>query len=264
MAVHDIAKIEEKIDRAAAGAVAISDTVGGVAFSNMSELLEFSKLMAIAGTAVPKHLRGNPGACLAVCVQALEWRFSPFSVANQSYEVNDRISYQAMLIHAVIEARAPLRNRLRFKFEGEGDEMRCVVTGHLKNEAEPVEYRSPPVGKITPKNSPLWRSDTPQQLSYFSARAWARRYCPDVILGVFAKDELEDSEIGADNARDITPRPDVGKRLTGSKNKRGFDAAHVERQTSSETAEQPTADAPAETVAATETTSTEGAVHGQQ
>ncbi len=231
MAVHDIAKIEEKIDRVAAGAVAISDTVGGVAFSNMSELLEFSKLMSISGTAIPKHLRGNPGACLAVCVQALEWRFSPFSVANQSYEVNDRIAYQSMLIHAVIEARAPLKNRLRPRYEGEGPTLRCVIVGHMKGELEPLEYKSPPIGQIKVKNSPLWTQDPEQQLFYYSSRAWARRHCPDILLGVFAKDELEESEIGPDNARDITPKPDIAARLKGPKQPRGFNAEHVEAHT---------------------------------
>jgi hypothetical protein len=46
--------------------------------------MEFSKLLSLSGTAMPKHLRGNPGGCLAVVIQALEWRMSPISVANQS------------------------------------------------------------------------------------------------------------------------------------------------------------------------------------
>src|SRR5262245_32102388 len=99
----DLTKIEEKLDKTVAGAVAVSDQVGGVLFQNMAEVMEFAKLLSLAGTAVPKHLRGNPGGCLAVTIQALEWRMSPVAVANKSYEVNDRIAFEAQLIHAVVE-----------------------------------------------------------------------------------------------------------------------------------------------------------------
>src|SRR5690348_10091498 len=92
MAVQDLERIENKIDRTIAGAVTVSDSVGGIMFQNMSEVLEFAKLMSVADVAVPKHLRGNPGACLSIVTQALEWRMSPFSVANKSYSVNDRLA----------------------------------------------------------------------------------------------------------------------------------------------------------------------------
>lgn len=225
MAVQDLERIEQKIDRAVAGGVAVSDNIGGVLFENMAQVMEFAKLLAVSGTAVPRHLRGNPGGCLAVTIQALEWRMSPIAVANKSYEVNDRIAYESQLIHAVVEARAPLKQRLRCKFEGEGDALVCVVTGHFEKEADPVEYRSPPIAKIKIKNSPLWAADPQQQLWYYSVRAFARRYCPDVLMGIYAEDELQDT--GPENARDITPRPEIGKRLAGQKG-RGFDKAYVE------------------------------------
>lgn len=225
MAVQDLERIEQKIDRAAAGAIAISDNVGGVMFASMSELLEFAKLMSISQTAVPKHLRGNPGSCLAVCVQALEWRMSPFSVANQSYEVNDRIAYQSMLIHAVVEARSPLKQRLRPTYTGEGQDRACKITGHIKGEVDPLEYESPTVGKIKVKNSPLWTSDVVQQLFYYASRAWARRYCPDVLLGIYSADELDQVE-----ALDVTPaKPDIATRLKKTEGSRGFAGDNVDR-----------------------------------
>lgn len=227
----DIARIEDRIDRVAAGALQVSDQLGGLRFQNMIEVMEFAKMMSIAGLAVPQHLRGEPGTCLAVCVQALEWRFSPFSVANKSYSVNGRIAYESQLIHAVIEARAPLVHRLRCEYEGENDTRVCVVTGHIRGEVDPLIYRSPLLNKITPKNSPLWKSDPDQQLWYYASRSWARRFCPDILLGVFARDELEDSHVGADNAKDVSDKPGVGSRLKGAGKGRGFSASHVERET---------------------------------
>ncbi|HWL06768.1 MAG TPA: recombinase RecT [Xanthobacteraceae bacterium] len=225
----DVAKIQDRIDLTAASGVVVSDETGGIRFQNMLEVLEFSKMMAVADTAVPKHLRGNPGMCLAVCVQALEWRFSPFAVANKSYVVNDRIGYESQLVHAVIEQRAPITGRLRHKFDGEGDDRRCIVTATLRETGETLEYVSPPISKINPKNSPLWKTKPDLQLYYNTSRDFCRAYFPDVLLGVYSQDELRD-HVGPDNAKDVTAKPDVGSRLKGNKG-RGFSAQHVERET---------------------------------
>jgi hypothetical protein len=225
----DIARIEDRIDRVAASTLEVSDALGGLRFQNMVEVMEFAKCMAVADTAVPKHLRGNPGMCLAICVQALEWRFSPFAVANKSYVVNDRIGYESQLVHAVIEQRAPIIGRMRHKFEGEGDDRRCIVSATLRETGETLEYTSPAFAKIQPKNSPLWKTKPDLQLYYNTSRDFCRAYFPDVLLGVYSQEELRD-HVGPDNARDVNDRPSVSQRLK-AKGQRGFNQSHVERET---------------------------------
>ena len=192
--------IESKIDKAAAGKLAISSADGGTAFREMSEVLEFSKLMSLSLQAVPQHCRNQPGVCLGICIQAIEWRMSPFAVANKSYVVNDRLSYESQLIHAVIEQRAPISSRLRHRFIGEGKKRQCVVWATAKGETERLEYTSPEIGNISPQNSPLWKTKPDLQLFYNASRDWARMYFPDVILGVYSNDELEDAMPGSQSA----------------------------------------------------------------
>ena len=43
--------------------------------------------MSVSGAAVPVHLRGNPGACLAICTKALRFNFDPFSLAEHSFSM---------------------------------------------------------------------------------------------------------------------------------------------------------------------------------
>lgn len=197
--------IEERIaartDLTVAGGTAVSASVGGLAFKDMGQVLEFSKLMAVSKQAVPKHLRGEAGACMAITLQALNWRMDPFAVANKSYMVNDRIAYEAQLIHAVVEQRAPIKGRIKGIVEGEGNtrKWRLSVT---TSDGDPVDYEGPEIGKITTKNSPLWKADPDQQLWYYSVRAMCRRHFPDVILGVYEKEEIEQAE----GMRDITPK----------------------------------------------------------
>lgn len=182
-------KIVEKIDPGKTGKIAISAEHGGIAYLDLGQAMEFAKLMAVSGIAIPKYLRGNVGACLAVTIQAIEWRMSPFAVANKSYSVNDRLAYESQLIHAVILQRAPIKGRFKITYVGEGDKRVCKVSAELR-EGEPVDYVSPPFGSIQPKNSPLWKNDPDQQQAFYSSRALCRRHFPDVLLGIYEREEL--------------------------------------------------------------------------
>lgn len=173
-----------------------------IAPQNLAEVVKFAEVMCRADIALPKHLRGNAGACMAVALQALEWQLSPFAVASKSYAVNGAIAYEAQLIAAVVNTRSGIKGRLRYRYDGSGNDLTCTVTGILDNQE--CEYTTPPIGSITTKNSPLWKSDPQQQLGYFAARSWARRHCPEVILGVYDRDEAEQFR-GPDNAKDVTP-----------------------------------------------------------
>lgn len=196
-------RINQKTDLAVAGATEVSTAVGGLAFKDMSQVMEFAKLMSVSRQAVPKHLRDQPGTCLAVSLQALNWRMDPFAVANKSYSVNDRVAYEAQLIQAVIEQRAPIKGRIKGSFEGEGPKRVCVLRVVSAEDGDEIEYRSPEIGQIKVKNSPLWQADPDQQLWYYSARAMCRRHFPDVLLGVYEKEEIMHSE----GIKDVTPEP---------------------------------------------------------
>lgn len=188
-----VTPINEPIDRGNVGAIQISDKAGGISFANMIELMDFAKLVAVSGVAVPKHLRGNPGACLAICMQAVEWQISPFALANRSYSVNDRLAYEAAVFQAVLSKRAPIKGRIKMAYSGKADTRVCKVWATLSDGTGDVEYESPEFGRILPKNSPLWKNDPDQQLFYFSVRAFARRHFADVMMGIVTSDEMQDA-----------------------------------------------------------------------
>lgn len=191
------------------------------------EVVAFSEIMARSQHAIPKHLRDVPGACLAVAMQAMRWEMDPFAVASKSYNVKDIIAYEAQLIAAVVHTRAPIKTRPDYAYTGEGQDRRCTVSC-LFDDGVTRSYESPRLADITTKNSPLWKADVDQQLGYYSIRAFARRYCPEVILGVYTPEEAETFR-GPDNARDVTPRPSLSERLAGSAGQSGdgFSQSHV-------------------------------------
>lgn len=191
----------------------ISAADGGVTLINMEDAKDFAKMMSIAGVAVPAHLRGNPGACLAIIIQSLEWRMSPYSVANKSYSVNDRMAYEAQLIAAVILQRAPIKGRFKHRYQGVGDKRTLTIWAELRDyPGEMVEITSPPIGIISPKNSPLWKTNPDLQLYYHTERNLCRMHFPDVLLGVYAEDEI-DRSLRAGGARDVTPKRSLSAQL---------------------------------------------------
>ena len=196
-------QIERRIDKTTTGQTGLTPT-GAMAFNSMNQIMEFAKVMAIASIAIPKHLRDNPGACLGVAIQASEWQMSPFAVANKTYCVNDRLGYEAQLVNAVILRRAPIVGRMKIEYSGEGDARKCKVSAKC-SDGDSVEYESPAFGKITTKNSPLWKADPDQQLFYYSSRAMCRRHFPDVLLGVYTVDELQDREERPAKGREVQP-----------------------------------------------------------
>ncbi len=226
-----ITKITDSISREVLETLPVDLDLGGARVGNYNQMLDLAKTMATAKNSIREHLRGNPGDCLAIWDMAMNTQLSPYALARHCYVVNNILCFEAQVIHAIVARHAPLKQRLRYRYEGAGDERTITVTGHFRGELDAVEYTSPPLGKISPKNSLLWKSDPDQQLAYFGVRRWARRYCPDILLGVFAKDELEDNpNIGAENAKDVSPN--LLERLPGRIEGDGFtiDAGEAERQ----------------------------------
>lgn len=154
------------------------------------QLQRVAALMATAKL-VPTHLQNSPGDCFMVCQQAVRWQMDPFAVAQKTHVIQGRLGYEAQLIAAVVNSRAPLASRLNVRFEGEGESLVCVAFATMAGEDKPREKASPKISAITTKNSPLWKIDPAQQLAYWTMRAWARLHCPDVLLGVYTADELD-------------------------------------------------------------------------
>lgn len=195
------------------------------ALQNLADVVSIAQLMAKSGVAVPKHLRENPGACLAVTMFALRIEFDPWAVANKSYSVNDRLAYEAQLINAIILTRSPIAEEPDYVFEGVGGKRVCTVSIKMTS-GKTLSISSPEFDRITPKNSPLWKSDPDQQQGYYTIRLWARRHQPHVVLGVYDREEMQ-----AEEMTNITPQGSgVMSRLDtkGHALKDGFDANAID------------------------------------
>ncbi|EKZ5321478.1 recombinase RecT [Klebsiella quasipneumoniae] len=180
----------------------------------MDRLVRFATLMADSKATVPAHLAGKPADCLAVTMQAAQWGMNPFAVAQKTHVVNGTLGYEAQLVNAVVSSSNLLATRLNYKWDGDWSKvsgktdkspsLTVTVWATLKGESEPRSLTIS-MAQAGVRNSPLWEQDPRQQLAYLCVKRWARLHAPDVLLGVYTPDELQEAQPRVE--RDITPAP---------------------------------------------------------
>ncbi|XRY27322.1 RecT family recombinase [Cronobacter turicensis] len=188
----------------------------------LNQLVRFADLMAQSKATVPAHLSGKPADCLAVTMQAAQWGMNPFAVAQKTHVVNGTLGYEAQLVNAVVSSSSLLATRLNYRWDGDWSKvsgktdkspnLTVTVWATLKGETEPRELTIS-MAQAGVRNSPNWEVDPRQQLAYLCTKRWARLHAPDVLLGVYTPDELEESRPRVE--RDITP-PTVDARSVNS------------------------------------------------
>lgn len=218
-------KIAKVIDQERTSLVPMHDG-GGLRFENAFQMAEAAKLMSTAGPLLPEWLQGNVGGCWAIILRSNEIGISPLTLAAMTFVTEkggkQRIGYDSSYFRTLVEMYAPIKDRLAARYEGEGDDLICIVSATFKGETEPRQF--PPkgteknftLGTLRPdrnqygqiKGSPLWDEKPPLQLFYAMSRDWARMYCTDIVAGVYTKDELVESGF-----EDVTRPTDMSPRL---------------------------------------------------
>ncbi|GAB5071121.1 hypothetical protein SedNR2807_13070 [Citrobacter sedlakii] len=178
----------------------------------MNQLVRFAELMAQSKATVPQHLAGKPADCLAVTMQAAQWGMNPFAVAQKTHVVNGTLGYEAQLVNAVVSSSNLLATRLNYRWDGDWSKVNgktdkspsltVTVSAVIKGESDPRELTIS-MAQAGVRNSPLWEQDPRQQLAYLCVKRWARLHAPDVLLGVYTPDELQETAPRVE--RDITP-----------------------------------------------------------
>ena len=196
---------------------------------SLDKMMRLADVMATGRATVPKHFNGNSADCLAVVMQSMQWKMNPFAVAQKTHLVNGVLGYEAQLVNAVITTCAPVLDRLHYEWYGAWEKV--IGKFDIKTNSEGKQYRQPGwkledeeglgvkvwatfrgedeprvlellLAQARTRNSTLWADDPRQQLAYLATKRWSRLYCPDVILGVYSPDELEEA---APVIRDVSP-----------------------------------------------------------
>lgn len=150
--------------------------------------------------------------CFRIVNQAIRWGFDPYAIVDETYVVGGKLGYQGKLIAAVVNTRAGLVRNLDYEFKGSAGDLTVVVSGMFRGEDKPRQLAVRLSDART--SNDMWTKDPRQKLVYTASIKWARRYCPEVILGVRTDDDLE--RIEDDDRRKATPTPRTLKDLTAT------------------------------------------------
>lgn len=193
----------------------------------MSQLMVLASEMAKATVTVPKHLQGKAGDCLAICMQAAQWRMNPFAVAQKTHIVNGVLGYEAQLVNAVVQSSGAIQGSFHYEYQGDNQSLACRVGAVLKGQNQITWGEWLPLNLVQVRNSPLWKTNPRQQLGYLQVKNWARAYCPAAILGVYSVDELQDYEANIKQVKDVTPAPEKAALITAEQKDMLLKAAHA-------------------------------------
>ncbi|WNK26113.1 RecT family recombinase [Providencia hangzhouensis] len=179
----------------------------------MNCVIRIADLMASGTATVPKHLQGKPADCLAIVMQASRWGMDPFAVGQKTHLINGTLGYEAQLVNSVITSSKVVDSRFHYEYGGDWEKIVGVkenrdesglyirVGAVLRGETE-ITYGEPVyLADVQTRNSPLWKTMPKQQIAYLAVKYWSRLYCPEVIMGVYTPDELEERTI-----KDVTPQ----------------------------------------------------------
>lgn len=154
---------------------------------DMDQAIRLAQVMASAKM-VPQHLQGDVGTCLMIVEQALRWHMSPFAVAQCTSNIRGKLMFEGKLVAAAVESSGAIEGGFDYDFKGDGDARSVTVKARRVGEPNPRQI-TVRLGDVKTTNE-WWAKQPDQQLVYSATRAWARRWTPSAILGVYAPEEF--------------------------------------------------------------------------
>ena len=158
--------------------------------TNINDAMRLAEMMA-KGKLVPQALQSSPADCLLVIEQATRWGMSPFAVAQEVSVIQGKLMHSGKIVAAAIQSSGVLAGRLHYDYSGAGDDRTVTVSGTLAGESKPRDV-AVRLGDVRTNNK-VWATQPDQQLAYHGARVWARRYAPEVMLGVWSPEEMPET-----------------------------------------------------------------------
>lgn len=147
-------------------------------------------------TLVPQQFQNNPANCLIALEQSNRLNISPMAVMQNLYIVQGKPSFSSSFIIGLINASGKYDIELQFdEEEKDGKPHACTcwtelngrkVTG-IKITMDMAEKEG-----WLKKNGSKWQTMPQVMLRYRSASFFARMNCPELSIGLYSKEELDD------------------------------------------------------------------------
>jgi hypothetical protein len=175
----------------------VASLENGIYSSSDTFKLAFQMAQGLSqSTLVPMAFQNNPSNCLIALEQSNRLNISPMAVMQNLYIVQGKPSFSSSFIIGLINASGKYDMELQFdEEEKDGKPYACTcwtelngrkVTG-IKITMEMAEKE----GWLR-KNGSKWQTMPQVMLRYRAASFFARMNCPELSIGLYSKEELDD------------------------------------------------------------------------
>lgn len=175
----------------------VANLADGIYSSSDTFQLAFQMAKGLSeSTLVPMQFQKNPANCLIALEQSNRLNISPMAVMQNLYIVQGKPSFSSSFIIGLINASGKYDMELQFdEEEKDGKPYACTcwtekdgrkVTG-IKITMDMAEKEG-----WSKKNGSKWVTIPQVMLRYRAASFFARMNCPELSIGLYSKEELDD------------------------------------------------------------------------
>ena len=195
-----VAVTEEKKEVAKQNTNKITDYSLGIFGTSDNFIMAMQMAKALAeSTIVPQTYQNNPSNCLIAIEQAQRMNISPLMVMQNLYPIQGRPSWSSKFLIASINASHKFDMELQYDEtkDKDGKPYSCVAWT-MKNgrrvEGMEVNMQMAKDEGWLGKNGSKWKTMPQLMLRYRAASFFSSLNCPELTMGIYTKEEIEDGD----------------------------------------------------------------------
>lgn len=181
-------------------------------------------------TIVPQTYQKNPSNCLIAIEQAQRMNISPLMVMQNLYPIQGKPSWSSKFLIASINASRKFDMELQYDEtkDKDGKPYSCVAWT-MKNgrriEGMEVNMQMAKDEGWLGKNGSKWKTMPQLMLRYRAASFFSSLNCPELTMGIYTKEEIEDNDLNEYPIEDLQAQ--VQKDIAENANSQEFEPEEV-------------------------------------
>ena len=181
-------------------------------------------------TIVPQTYQKNPSNCLIAIEQAQRMNISPLMVMQNLYPIQGKPSWSSKFLIASINASRKFDMELQYDEtkDKDGKPYSCVAWT-MKNgrriEGMEVNMQMAKDEGWLGKNGSKWKTMPQLMLRYRAASFFSSLNCPELTMGIYTKEEIEDNDFNEYPMEDLQAQ--VKKDIAENANSQEFEPEEV-------------------------------------
>lgn len=161
-------------------------------------------------TVVPQTFQGNPANCLIAIEQSNRLHMSPFMVMQNLYVIQGRPSWSSKFLIGMINGSGKFDHELQFEEVRDKDGKPYSCTAWTTKDGRRIDGMTVDMQMAKDegwlgKNGSKWKTMPQLMLRYRAASFFASLNCPELTLGIYTQEEVEDNDFTVYQG-DITAR----------------------------------------------------------